>query len=209
MPTETSSPRRTYRKRRRAEQEARTRLRITEAAVKLHGTIGPAMTTISGIATEAGVQRATVYRHFPDLESLFMSCSAHWASLNPPPSPEAWSQIVDPDERLRRALSELYEWYVWAEPMLTNVARDAPRVPASARASENFARHFEALHESLMRGRRTSGRARARVGAAIAHALAFATWQSLAREQGLANDETVELMLALAAASARLRVRRA
>jgi AcrR family transcriptional regulator len=61
----TKAPQRPYRKRLRAEQEEETRERITKAAVKLHGTIGPARTTISGVAEEAGVQRATVYRHFP------------------------------------------------------------------------------------------------------------------------------------------------
>ena len=99
---------RAYRKRRRAEQEEETRLRITEAAVDLHGSVGPARTTVSAIAERAGVQRATVYRHFPDEEALFAACSSHWAALNPPPDPAAWAEIADPDERLRRALSELY-----------------------------------------------------------------------------------------------------
>src|SRR5436853_2800585 len=87
MPSERKRP---YRKRRRAEGEAETRQRITEATVRLHGTVGPARTTIKDVAAGAGVQRATVYRHFPDLESLFMACSAHWVSLNPPPDPAAW-----------------------------------------------------------------------------------------------------------------------
>jgi AcrR family transcriptional regulator len=203
MGNEKTSRRRAYQKRRRAEQEARTRLQITEAAVKLHGTIGPSRTTIAGIAAEAGVQRATVYRHFPDLESLFVSCSSHWASLNPPPSPEAWDQIADPKRRLRHALTEIYQWYVWAEPMLTNVYRDAPLVPASARAGENFQRYFGLLQASLMRGRRASGRARVRVAATIAHALDFATWQSLTRRHALQTDEAVELMVALVGAAGR------
>ena len=201
MSSETESPRRAYRKRRRAEQETQTRLRITEAAVKLHGTIGPARTTIAGIAAEAGVQRATVYRHFPDLESLFLSCSAHWASLNPPPDPAAWRRIADPDERLRHALSELYRWYVWAEPMLTNVYRDAPLVPASAQAGQNFQRHFDSLRASLMHQRRTRGRPSARVAATIGHALDFGTWRSLIRDGGLETDEAIDLMTALIGAA--------
>jgi AcrR family transcriptional regulator len=192
---------RVYRKRRRAEQEAATRLAITEAAVRLHGTVGPARTTIQGVAAEAGVQRATVYRHFPDLESLFMSCSAHWASLNPPPDPTSWNAISDPDERLRQALTELYTWYEWAEPMLTNVFRDAPLVPATARAGETFEHRFKALHAALMRGRRARGRARVRTAAAIGHALEFMTWRSLTRGQGLETDEAVGLMIALVAAA--------
>jgi AcrR family transcriptional regulator len=201
MRTEITSSRRAYRKRRRAEQEAHTRRQITEAAVQLHGTLGPARTTITRIAEAAGVQRATVYRHFPDLESLFMSCSAHWASLNPPPSPAAWAEITDPDARLLSALSELYAWYGWAEPMLTNVYRDAPLVPASARPAENFAGHFQALHGALMRGRPNRGRARVRAAAAIGHALDFTTWRSLTRQQGLESDEAVALMIALVAAA--------
>ncbi len=197
------SERRPYRKKRRAEQEARTRLKITEAAVKLHGTVGPSRTTIKDVAAEARVQRATVYRHFPDLESLFMSCSAHWASLNPPPDPSAWARIADPDARLRHALTELYTWYAWAEPMLRNVLRDAPLVPASARASEGFQDHFRALHAALMVGRRTRGRPRIRTAAAIGHALDFNTWGSLAREHRLETDETVELMAALVSAARR------
>src|SRR6266566_10389 len=105
MANESTRP---YRKRRRAENEAQTRLRITEAAVKLHGTVGPARTTIKDVAAEAGVQRATVYRHFPDIASLFASCSAHWASLNPPPDPTTWE-----GKRLDDALTELYAWYEW------------------------------------------------------------------------------------------------
>jgi AcrR family transcriptional regulator len=196
-------PRRPYRKRRRAEQEAQTRLKITEAAVKLHGTVGPARTTISDIAAEAGVQRATVYRHFPDLESLFLSCSAHWASLNPPPDPASWTHVTDPDSRLREALTELYTWYGSAEPMLTNVVRDAPLVPATAQAGQRFQRYFQALHAALMSGRRTTGRARIRTAAAIGHALDFATWRSLTREQGLRSDEAVALMTALVGAARR------
>lgn len=197
----TSAPKRRYQKRRRAEREIQTRQRITEAAMKLHGTLGPARTTIAGIATQAGVQRATVYRHFPDLDSLFLACSTHWASLNPPPDPNAWRQVAEPDMRLRQGLSELYAWYGWAEPMLTNVFRDASSVPAMSEPVQEFQRHFEALHQALMFRRRISGRARVRVAAAIGHALAFPTWQSLVRDHELHADEAVELMSALVAAA--------
>src|SRR6188768_4062572 len=95
---------REYRKRKRAESEAETRQRITEATMHLHERVGPARTTVSAIADEAGVQRATVYRHFPDEEALIDACSSHWFGLNPPPDPSAWPGIDDPDERLRTGL---------------------------------------------------------------------------------------------------------
>src|ERR671933_967005 len=101
MPAETSSTRRRYEKRARAAQEQATRMRIIDAAIDLHGTVGPARTTISAIAERAGVRRATVYRHFPDDDALFDACSAHWAAANPPPDRGRWAAIADDDERLR------------------------------------------------------------------------------------------------------------
>jgi AcrR family transcriptional regulator len=193
----TQTPKRKYRKRRRAELEAQTRRRIAEAAMRLHGSVGPARTTIKAVADEARVQRATVYRHFPDEASLFDACSAHFASLNPPPDPAAWERIADPDDRLCSALTELYEWYAWAEPMLTNTTRDAPLVPAMARPVERTRQLLDAMRAALVRGRPERGRKRQRVAAAIGHALTFATWRSLVREQGLEITDAVELITGL------------
>src|SRR5688572_23768298 len=98
---------RRYTKKRRAEREAETRRHITETAVELHRTLGPARTSISAIAERAGVRRSTVYRHFPDEATLFAACSSHWEHANPLPDLAAWEAITAPDERLRTALDEL------------------------------------------------------------------------------------------------------
>src|SRR5213592_4741836 len=111
MSTENSSPRRRYEKRARATQEQETRLRIVEAALVLHGTVGPARTTISAIAERAGVRRATVYRHFPDERALFLGCSGTWQERHPVPDPATWAAIADPGARLEAALEALYHWY--------------------------------------------------------------------------------------------------
>jgi len=194
------SPRR-YRQRRRAELEAQTRLRITEAAMKLHGTVGPARTTVTAVAEEAGVQRGTVYRHFPDEDALFGACSMHWATLNPTPNPDAWVEIEAPSQRLRLALADLYRWYERNQQMLDNVFRDAPRVPALKPSVEGFLSQLRAVHETLMRGRRERGRRRARVAAAVGHAIGFGAWRSLVREQGLDCAEAVDLMAAMVLAA--------
>ena len=94
---------RPYRMKRRAELERETRLRITESAVELHGTLGPSRTSVSAVAERAGVRRSTVYRHFPDDAALFEACSSHWQAANPPPRPAAWAAIEDPAERLGTA----------------------------------------------------------------------------------------------------------
>ena len=191
----TKALRRPYRKRQRAERERSTRERITAAAVALHGSVGPAGTTVKAIAERAGVERATVYRHFPDADALFEACTAHFYARHPMPDADRWSAIKAPDDRLRRALEDLYTWYEETEEMLLNVTRDAAHTPAAAR--QRFLGYFERAHVILMVGRRDRGRARARVGAAIGHAIAFSTWRSLAREQGLERDEAVGLMAAL------------
>jgi AcrR family transcriptional regulator len=195
MNTETKT--RTYRKRRRAEQEQRTRERITEAAVELHGSIGPARTTVTGIAERAGVQRATVYRHFPTERDIFEACSAHYRALNPPPNPVEWTSISDPGLRLRRAFAEIYGYYERTEPMRETTSRDAPLVPAMAGAQKMVNDYLEFAAQALLRGRPERGAARKRVAAAIGHALAFPTWQSLVRRQELDPAEAVEVMAAM------------
>jgi AcrR family transcriptional regulator len=191
------TPTRRYRKRLRAEQEDETRRRITEAAVDLHGSVGPAQTTVSAVAERAGVQRATVYRHFPDEEALFAACSAHWRSEHPLPDLEAWAAIADPGERLRSGLAELYAWFGRGEHMLERTTRDVAVVPALQPAMNASAMWSEAAAETLMRGRRQRGARRRRVRAAIGHAVSFTTWRSLVREQGLSQAEAIALMARL------------
>ena len=192
---------RRYRKRRRAELEQETRLRITEATMELHEAVGPAQTTVSAIADRAGVQRATVYRHFPDEDALIDACSSHWLSLHPAPDPTAWSAIADPDERLRVALGEIYGWYESTDEMVEKLFRDAPRVPGVAARLEARRQGLDAIAEMLLAGRRARGDRRRRVRAAIGHALAFETWRSLVREQELRNGQAVELMATMVAAA--------
>jgi AcrR family transcriptional regulator len=169
--------------------------------MKLHGTVGPLRTTVTAVAEEAGVQRGTVYRHFPDEDALFGACSMHWLSLKPTPSPDAWVQIGDPSQRLKRALAELYHWYELNQRMLDNVFRDAPRVPALRPPVEGFQRQLSAMHATLMLGRRQRGRRRASVGAAIGLAIGFGAWSSLVRENNLDSAEAVDLMAAMVAAA--------
>jgi AcrR family transcriptional regulator len=189
---------REYKKRKRAESEAETRERIAAAAAALHGEIGPAKTTVSAVAERAGVQRATVYRHFPDDDALFEACSSHWNARNAPPDPNAWAAIEDPAERLRVALAELYDWYARTEYMLAKLFRDQSLVPAVAKQLGAYRFYVDASKGVLMAGRRVRGARRRRTEAAIGHALAFDTWRSLVHDQELRTDEAVELVGRLA-----------
>jgi AcrR family transcriptional regulator len=192
---------RPYRMTRRAELEEATRRRITESAVMLHGTLGPSRTSMSAVAEHAGVPRSTLYRHFPDEAALFDACSAHWGERNPAPDPSAWAGVNDPAERLEQALEELYAYYRSTEGMLANLVRDQATVPSVQRLFSGFGEYLADVRDVLVRGRRVRGRARTRTAAAIGHALAFSTWRSLAREQGLDDSQAADLMCRLVAAA--------
>ncbi len=140
---------RKYDMRRRAKRQEETRRRIVEATIELHETIGMARTTISAIAERAGVQRLTVYRHFPDERALFRACSGHWSAANPPPDPTSWTQISDPEERLRGALAAVYAYHRQTEPMISNVVRDAQVHPPTREVSEPYFRHWERMRYVL------------------------------------------------------------
>jgi AcrR family transcriptional regulator len=188
---------RPYRLRKRAEAMSDTRRRIAKAAMELHGTVGPARTTVSAVAERAGVQRHTVYRHFPTEDDLFAACSAHWAELNPLPDTEAWRRETEPALRLERALAELYEYYADTADMWANVLRDVDLVPSLPPSVEPFERHLDDVAELLAGGWGARGARRALLIAAIRHAVDFRTWESLVQRGGIAASEGARLMRAL------------
>jgi AcrR family transcriptional regulator len=177
------SGKRKYELRKRAELQDGTRRRITEATVELHRTVGPAATQITEIARRAGVQRVTVYNHFPDETALFAACSAHWRALHPAPDPAAWLATTDPGERLRHGLRELYAWYRETEPMTANILRDAEIVPAMRPfVEQGMGGYLETVRRILgeqIRAR-VRGRRRARVDAALRATTDFHLWRLLA-----------------------------
>jgi AcrR family transcriptional regulator len=183
----------------RAELMDDTRQRIVEAAVDMHGTVGPAGTTISGIAERAGVTRVTVYRHFPDEVSLFAACSAHWFSQQRVPDPGSWAEIEDAAERVRAGLTDLYRFFRQGEPMLLRIRRDIESVPASRRqAMKQLSDHQRDVLLAAFGG----STRRRQVRATLGHALSFGTWYSLCIENGLSNRAAVDLMADLVLNSA-------
>src|SRR3954452_3671040 len=191
-----SREKRKYELKKRAEDMAGTRLRITEAAIELHGSIGPSRTTMSAVAERAGVERRTLYRHFPNEADLFEACSTHYFSAHPWPDLDAWRTIRDPHERLERALGELYAYYERTAPMLGNVLRDAEVSDLARDATAPLNDFLDEAAEVLIRGRGARGRRRRLLAGALRHALAFSTWQSLTKN-GVGRADAVKLTTAL------------
>jgi AcrR family transcriptional regulator len=169
------------------------RERILEAVVELHEEVGPADTTITAIAQRAGVQRLTVYRHFPDERALIHGCSAHWSQQHPPPDPSVWAGIEDPRRRLRVALRSLYTYFEDGEEMLAQVLRDEHKVSALQEVLAPFWDYMAETAGGLAAGWGTDQGTQRLVRAVVGHALRFTTWRSLTRE-GLSSQEAAELM---------------
>lgn len=200
--TDLQKRKRPYRLKQRAVEMAETRRRITEAAVQLHGTVGPARTTVSAIAELAGVQRHTVYRHFPTDESLFGACSAHYTEANPWPDVDAWRAIGDPRSRLVQALDEVYGYYERTAPMFTKVLRDLELVEALPPTLAPLQRFLDDAAQTLAVGWGARGRRRGVLVAALRHALDFRMWCSLTASDEIDRAEAVELVTALVEAAA-------
>src|SRR5579859_1201512 len=181
-----------YELRARAERMAETRRRIVEATVRLHTTIGPAATTISGIAEAAGVQRHTVYSHFPDERTLFAACSGFHFARHPYPDPERWRRIDDPRSRATTALQELYAHYRSDKADIWPVIRDLPRLPEFA--GRTLVAYLESARAALIEGRRLRGVRAARVRALIGLALRFETWRQLTQDGGLSDEVAAQMM---------------
>jgi AcrR family transcriptional regulator len=196
MPTK-----RKYELKKRAEQVGETRRRITEAAIELHGSVGPSRTTLSAVAQRAGVERRTLYRHFPNEADLFAACSTHYFTANPWPDLGSWREIRDPQERLELALDELYAYYERTEPMFSNALRDAEVVDFARDAMAPLQAFLEEAAEILMAGRNLRGRRRQLVNGALRHAVAFSTWQSLSTN-GIGRSDALKLATALVEAAA-------
>ena len=189
-----------YELKRRAERQEETRRRITDAALELHSTVGGTQATVSAIAERAGVQRRTVYNHFPDELSLFKACSAHNRALNPPPEPEPWKLIPDPEERLRRALAEVYAYYRRNEQMIANVTRDAQANPNVRKVLEPRVKHQERMRDVLAAGweEQRGGQLRHKLlYGGLWMALEFQTWHTLVMQQGFEDNEVTELMVGM------------
>jgi AcrR family transcriptional regulator len=171
----------------------RSRRRIAQAVYELHKTIGPARTTVSAIASKAGVQRLTVYRHFPDELDLHRACLEHWTELHPWPDPSPWREIADPPERLRAALREIYRFFADVEPLFLHGSADMPRLPKLQEADAPMFEHWERMRQVLLAGWAVRGRRRTRLAAAIAAAIDFQSWYMLTRRERLSDDDAVEL----------------
>ncbi len=188
---------RKYQLKRRAEQQEETRRRIVEATVALHESVGGAGATISAIAERAGVERLTVYRHFPDERALATACTQYYWEQNPPPDPTPWQAITDPEIRLRTGLAAIYTYHRRTERMSLRAFHDALNNPLLREILAPQFAYWRGVRDILAAAWLGRDRAQGQVKATVGHAIGFIAWYSLVREQGLDDAQAIELMVAM------------
>jgi AcrR family transcriptional regulator len=184
---------RKYHQKQRARQVQETRRKIVQAAMDLHETQGPANTSIKAVADRAGVQRLTVYRHFPDDTSLYQACTSHWLELNPPPDPGNWAGIESADERNCAALLAFCRYYRATADMWRVTYRDLDQVEALQEPVAGFEAFLGQVRDDLLRAWSPPRPVRKNVAAILRHALRFTTWQSLHLEK-LSEQQKAKLL---------------
>jgi AcrR family transcriptional regulator len=182
---------RKYELKKRAESQAETRRRIVEATIQLHQTKGPARTTFSDVAQLAGVQRATLYSHFPTERDLGLACSGLHSERNPAPDPADWLSLTG-EERLRRGLTELYSFFERNQAMFSRVLADSVSHQLSRELFElRFGDQLGKIRSALAGALPSRGR---KALAALDLALNFGTWEQLSRG-GLSSPAAADVMV--------------
>jgi AcrR family transcriptional regulator len=180
---------RPYQLRKRAESQAETRQKIVDATIRLHQDRGAVNTSMADIAALAGVGKVTVYRHFPDLASLFGACSSHYYQTHPFPDPAEWRSIADPVARLRHGLNEAYAYHVATEAMMNRAFSEVRDHVIMTRYHDHWRRAAEILLEPWLP--RSDEK---ELLAGLVLALSFENWRIMVRDQGLSQDEAIALM---------------
>ncbi|MGD9390702.1 MAG: helix-turn-helix domain-containing protein [Thioalkalispiraceae bacterium] len=185
---------RKYQQKARAEQARETHQQILEAAVKLHEQLGPANTSIKAIAEQAGVQRLTVYRHFPDDASLFEACTAHWLSQHPPPSVADAGELPDHQTRTEKTLLAVYRYYRQTERMWTVAYRDVDEVAALHVPMGRVEAYFDQMRDELLDAWTLKAGSKKLFSLTLRHGLRFSTWRALKAEK-LSDKKILELVM--------------
>ena len=173
---------------RRASAAARTRQRILDATLELHGEQGIGATTWDDIAARAGVGVGTVYRHFPSLDALIPACGEITRQvLELPEDPPALFAGLDAaPERIERLVREAFAIYERGAPQLRAIRNEPDVHPNVAEAGTEVEGALAALIDAAVASSAITPADRAVVRAMID----LNTWDAL-REQGLGQDDAV------------------
>lgn len=166
------TPRR-YSMDKRKEAIEQTRRRILDATMSYHFENGIYPTSFEELAGRAEVSVATIYRHFPDLDTLVGACGADFFALVDWPAPGSidYGRATDPQARLRILVERLCRSYKKGEPGFRNMHGEAHLVRTLAEVKvQSNAAIKDLVREAIGDGPRV---------AAVAAVVDFPVWASL------------------------------
>jgi AcrR family transcriptional regulator len=142
------------------------------------------------VAEKAGVQRHTLYAHFPDERSLMLACSGSVLERDPLPDAQPWRAIRDPSQRLRVGLTAIYDWYERNAKLTACVLRDAEYHLLTNEINELRAGAAMASYREVL-----GAKLNAKQRALLQLALSFFTWRTLVLDAELGQSAAVEAMV--------------
>ena len=189
--------RRAYRMVKRAAGVDETRDQIIHAAVAIQAKQGIAETSWTAIGAGAHVSTATVYRHFPSLDSLIPACAqaTFAAGARLPTATEIgklFAGLSSTRERLETLVVESCRCYERGEGWLDACRREARNLPALAAAVRTQDRALDVLVAAAAGPRVTGARA-----AAVKTLIDFPFWKSLV-DAGLPRRQVPSIIADLA-----------
>lgn len=136
------------------------RAEILAVATGLFLAHGFAATSMAALARAVGIQKASLYHHFPSKEALFVACvtEGYEATVRRLAALRADTALSDPD-RIRATMEELYHINLETSvgrmaPLISEVAQDIPSV------AETFHGGFITRQYGIVRGMVEDGIAR-------------------------------------------------
>jgi hypothetical protein len=104
-------------------------------------------------------------------------------------------------ERLRTALSTIYDYHRMTEKMMVRAASDTVSRPVLAELLEPLRSYWNHARDSLTAAATAPAAPTRKQTALVGHLLSFGTWQSLTLTEGLTNEEAVNLAIDLVEAA--------
>ena len=181
---------RTYTLKRRAEQQAETRRRIVEAAVDLHGSVGPARRPSAWWLSGPAFSATRSMRIFPTSGACFWPARG-CAERDPLPDAAAWRAIEDRRERLRVGLAR--DLRLVRAQRRTDGMRAARRRASCADAERSPRCGSRRIWRPITRC--SARKLGAKQRAMLRLALSFFTWRTLVRDGGLKTGAPVGAMV--------------
>ncbi len=172
----------------RAEQAAKTRNRILDAALACYRENGMAATSLQAVARRAEVSAATILNHFGSADGLARIVVDRLASELRIPDDSTWTE-TERRARVRRLVREMFEFYERSRPWFDIFRAELGAASALREGEDAYWRAIGELYARVFGESLADDRARG----AVFGLTAPATFTAL-RDAGMSVEDAAELI---------------